>query len=326
MLAGSFCCLFSVRGEGPRCRAAGLPRGLDPREEAAAETEVVEETETEEETAEEAESEEETEEAEEEATEEETEEEAEPLTEEQLIEQGYRKIQILNQNGTNLYDNTTDEAAVIGIAETGAELWIKDAEAEGWAEIYSEEEMQKFIRLAEIEKQLSFEEQMLADGYWRAQIALRDGAKVFSIMDENTEPIMILEAGTELWLKIIWGTEWATVYCEENEQVQYIRWDATVITLKPEEDTHELVMRSVVLSSSLEDTEFVFYGTTVELVATLEGFQEDDEFTVQWMYSNDNGENFFKIEDANELTYEFDVMPDNVNNIWRIVITLMPKE
>ena len=206
---------------------------VEESEEAAAETEVIEEaTETEvteeeaegeEETAEEAESEEETEEAEEEATEEETEEEAEPLTEEQLIELGYRKIQIMNQNGTNLYDNTTEEATVIGAAETGAALWIKDADAEGWAEIYSEDEVQKFLKPAEAEKQPLTEEQLIELGYRKIQIMNQKGTDIYADAREEAEVIGHAEFESIIWIRNLEDVDgWAEVYTEEETR-QFVK-------------------------------------------------------------------------------------------------------
>ena len=268
-----------------------------------------------EEEAEDAESEEEAEEETEEA------EETESLTEEQLTELGYRKIQIMNQNGTALYDSPTDEATVIGNAETGTELWIKDAEAEGWAEIYSEDEIQKFLKLAEIEKQLTFEEQMLADGYWRAQIALAEGTDLYN---ENAEVIAHLDPGTEIWVEISRYSEWARVYSEE-EQEQFVKCNALIITAKPE-GAEELVIRSVTATSSLEGVEVVYYGTPVTLDATLEGFLEDDIYTVQWKYSPDDGETYYDVENANELQYVYVADAETLTYSWKIVITLYPNE
>ena len=265
------------------------------------------------------------------AAEEEAEEETEPLTDEQLEELGYRKVQVLNQDGVDIYDSTTEEAAVIGHADFESELWIKDAEAEGWAEIYTaEEETGQFVKTADIEKQLTFEEQMLKKGYWKAQIALLGGADTYAAMDKTSAVVAHLDVGAEIWVKIIRGTEWAEVYSADEEgnetQKQFITWDSLVITLRDENEDDDIGIRSVTISSSLDEMEFVYYGTDAELTATLDGFQEDDVYTVQWMYSSDEGENFYNIEEANELTYTFSVMPDNIENIWRIVIILLPKE
>ena len=73
------------------------------------------------------------------------------ITEDDLIGMGYRKVQIQNKNGTNIYEAANDDAAVIGTIDFENEIWIKDAEAEGWAQIFTEEEdAGKFIKLADI--------------------------------------------------------------------------------------------------------------------------------------------------------------------------------
>ena len=353
-------------------------------EEPAEETEEEAEEGTEEETEE---AEEETEETEEETeeTEEETEETEETviiehLTDEQLAELGYRKVQVLNKDGADIYDSIEEEAAVIGHADFESELWIKDTEAEGWAEIYTAkekkvvkaaveeepaeetaseeetaeetvaeepaveeataeetaaeetaveeatEENKKFVRLADVDGQMTFEEQMLADGYWKAQVALADGADVYNEMDINAEAVDHLDVGTEIWVKIYRDTGWAEIYTEEeNEPEQFIRYETLIITLKPD-DEDDLTFRSVTATTSLEGVELVYYGTPVTLEAHLEGFLEDDVYTVQWKYSPDDGETYYDIEEANELQYVYVIDEENFEYRWKIVITLFPKE
>ena len=244
--------------------------------------------------------------------------------EDKLTELGYREVQVLNQDGADIYDSTEEEAAVIGHVEYETVLWIKDAEAEGWAEIYNEEETRQYVKLAEIDTQLSFEEQMLAAGYWKAQVASADGADIYNEMREEAEVVGHLDTGVEIWVKVYQDTGWAELYAEDEGPDQFVKTDTLVITLKPDEE--ESVIRSVNATSSLEGVELVYYGTPVTLEATLEGFLEDDVYTVQWMYSADNGETYNDIEGANELQYVYIVDEENLAYRWRIVITLLPKE
>ena len=191
----------------------------EAKEETAEETEeVVAETEV---TEEEAEAEGETAEETEAAEEEIEEEEAEPLTEEQLIELGYRKIQILNQNGTNLYDSTIEEATVIGTAETGAELWIKDTEVEGWAEIYTEDEVQKFLKPAETEKQPLTEKQLIELGYRKIQILNQNGVDFYDGTKEEAAVTGHADFESELWIKDTEAEGWAEIYTGDDI-LQYI--------------------------------------------------------------------------------------------------------
>ncbi len=295
-------------------------------EEAEPEEESAEEAESEEETAEEAESEEETAETEEEETteeetEEETAEEAELLIEEQLIELGYRKIQILNQYGTNLYDNTTEEATVIGTAETGTELWIKDAEAEDWAEIYTDDETQVFLKLPEIEKQKPTDEEMLAKGYVKVFVGIDIGANVYNSMDAE-EAIAHLDAGSEMWVKLIAEADRAEIYAEEeNDPSLYISLVDIIARLKPE-GMEDLPTRELIGNTTIYDYDILYYGTDIIMTVELVNFKEDDVYSVGWQYSTD-GEEYFDIEDAHELTYEYMLDEENITYYWRASVVLM---
>ena len=261
-------------------------------------------------------------------------EETELTEDEQLIESGYRKIQIVNEKGIDTYDGFDEEAAVTGHADFGSELWIKDAEAEGWAEVYTEDEISVFIRLAdnetqeaetgeETEKPEITEEEMLGSGYIKAQIIKQDGADIYALMDTESDIIAHLDQGEELWVRIIEGTEWAAVYSEDDQE-KYVLCDDLMVVLKGAEEEAEV--RSVTISTSLDGEETVYYGTPVQLIATLENFLEDDSYTVQWYYRANAEKDFRLIKNANELIYEFIVEPDNIENTWKIEITLLSKE
>ncbi len=338
-----------------------------------------------------------------EETEEETEEEAvevEPLTDDQLIELGYRKVEILNQNGADIYAAAAEDAAVIDHAYLGAELWIKDAE-EGWAGIYNEEEAQRFIKLADIEKQsltddeiealgynkvqvlngngvdiyaaaedeatvtdhADFEaelwikasetegwsevfseearkfvkteeitdltdEQMLEKGYIKVYVAIDIGANVFAGITEfeGEEPVDHLDAGTELWVKLIKEANRAQIFeKDEGAAAKYINLVDIIATLKPE-GMEDLPTRSIELNSSLAEIETVFYGMRDDLTVTFENFNENDQFTIQWMTSSDNGESFVEIPDANEAEYSYRIDEENAHNIWKVIVLLIANE
>jgi hypothetical protein len=291
---------------------------VEETEEAVAETEVNEEAATEEETAEEAESEE----AEEEATEEETEEEeTEPLTDEQLIELGYSKVQILNQNGTNLYDSIKEDATVIGTSETGTELWIKDTEVEGWAEIYTEEDANIYLKIADIEKQPPTDEEMLAMGYVKVFVGIDIGANVYGSMDAE-ETVAHLDAGTEMWVKLIADADRAEIYAEEEDcPTLYISLVDIIARLKPD-GMESLPTRELIGNTTLYDYDILYYGTDIIMTVELVNFKEDDVYTVGWQYSID-GEEYFDIEDAHELTYEYMLDEENITYYWRASVVLV---
>ena len=56
--------------------------------------------------------------------------------------------------------------------------------------------------------------------------------------------------------------------------------------------------------------------------AELINFLEDDQYSIQWKYSED-GEEFFDIEGANDLSYEYAITKANADYTWRISIVLI---
>ncbi|MCR5566084.1 MAG: hypothetical protein K6F61_04470 [Clostridiales bacterium] len=146
------------------------------------------------------------------------------LTEEEMEALGYRKVQVLNQNGTDIYDSTEEEAAVTGHADFESELWIRDAEAEGWAEIFSEEETKQYIRLADIEKQPLTDEEMEALGYRKVQILNENGTDIYDSTEEEAAVIGHADFESEIWIRDLETEGWAEVYNEEGIQ-QFVRLD-----------------------------------------------------------------------------------------------------
>ena len=252
-------------------------------------------------------------------------EEPEDLTDEQLIELGYRKVQIQNMNGADIYDNTSDEATVIGHIDTDVEIWIKDSEAEGWAKIYTKDDTKQFIKLAEIEKLMPSDEEMLAMGYIKVYVGIDIGANIYANLTDE-EPIDHIDAGTELWVKLIDEVNRAQIFTlNENETPKYINLVDIIAILKPDE-IESLPTRSISVTSSLDGTDFAYYGSWETMDAALENFMEDDIYSIQWKYSDDNGETFNDIEGANSLTYGFITDEDNLKYIWRIAVTLHKEE
>ncbi len=266
-----------------------------------------------------------------EETEEEETEEPEDLTDEQLIELGYRKVQVENVNGADIYDNTSDDATVIGHIDTDVEIWIKDSELEDWAEIYTKEEAKQYIKLADIEKQMPTDEKMLEAGYIKVYVAYDIGAKVYDDPiaakegDEEEIPVDHLDVGTELWVKLVEGADRAQIFdLDEDAPARYINLVDIIATIKPE-GMEELPTRELNLSSSLAGQKYIVSGTIVTLGAELVNFMEDDHVLIQWKYSVD-GEEYIDIEGANDLTYEYEINRENFTYKWRISIVLTAAE
>ena len=243
-----------------------------------------------------------------------------------MAELGYRKVQILNKNGTNVYDAAEEFGAIVGHIEFQTEVWIKNTEIEGWAQLYtSDEEPDKFIMLAEIEKQPLTDADMLEMGYVKVVVAYDIGANVYdSVSSENA--VDHLDANTEMWVKIIDGADRAQIFNEdENAPARFINLVDIIALLKPS-GMQELPTRELVIHNPAEEMEVIYYGSTIRFDAELINFQEDDVYTVQWKYSLD-GEKYRNIKGANELSYEFVVDPENIEYFWKVSIVLQtPQE
>ena len=247
------------------------------------------------------------------------------LNDEQLEELGFRKVQILNENGTDIYNNISDEGVVIDHLDLGAEIWIKDIEIEGWALVYTIEETEQYVKLAEIEKQMPTDEEMIKAGYIKAVACMYVGADIYASTD-STDAIDHIEYGDEIWIQLIDNSDRAIIYSVNNEmEERYINLVDLIATLKPD-DIEDFPVRSVTVTSNLEGYEVVYYGMEEEFVASLSGFEEDDKYTIQWKYSTDDGESYIDIENANDLVFAYIIDEENANYRWKVMITLLPKE
>ena len=254
--------------------------------------------------------------------------EKQPLTDEEIEALGYRKVQILNQNGTDIYNSTEEEAEVIGHADFESEIWIKDLEeVEGWAEAFSEEDVRQFVKLAEIEKQMPSDEEMLEAGYIKVYVGIDIGANIYdsSAAYEGEVPVDHLDADTEMWVKLIEGADRAQIFdLDEEAAARFINLVDIIATMKPE-GMENLPTRELVIVSSLDGIELVKAGTVNHLEVQLINFREDDNYTVQWKYSQD-GEEFIDIENAVDLEFAYYVDMDNTDYIWRASVVLVTPE
>lgn len=171
-------------------------------------------------------------------------------------------------------------------------------------------------------------EELLALGYYGSQVAMTTGADVFESMEEDAEPVAHLEPGEDLWLRPTGNEAWAEIYrADEKDPVRYIRWDDVIITLKPEpegeeEEEGQLPARSVEITSTITEMQFVPIGTEITMTAELVNFREDDICTFQWQYLDKGTETYTDIGGANELTYRYQVTRENFYNTWRLVVLI----
>ena len=144
------------------------------------------------------------------------------ITEDDLAEMGYRKVQILNKNGANVYEAAEEGAAVTGTIDFENEIWIKDIEAEGWAQIFTEDEAAKFIRLDEIAEQEITDEELEELGFRKVQILNANGTDVYEAAAEDVAVIEHIAFETEIWIRDIENEGWAQIYTEEEEPQKFI--------------------------------------------------------------------------------------------------------
>ena len=81
----------------------------------------------------------------------------------------------------------------------------------------------------------------------------------------------------------------------------------------------------VSIQASIAGVEQIEAGTEVILTADVSG-HAPDLYTVQWQYSNDNGQTVFDAEDGNALEYRYVITEENKDYIWRVKITFLPEE
>ena len=247
------------------------------------------------------------------------------ITDEELEELGYRKVQVLNANGTDVHEAAAEDAAVIEHIDFESEIWIKDIETEGWAQIYTEEEEpEKFILLAEIEKQPHTDEEMLEMGYVKVYVAIDIGANIYNGLGEHEEAADHLDLNTELWVRIIENEERAQIIDPvELEGTGYINLVDIIAILKPE-GMENLPTREIVLHDVFKEfgMDVIFVGTKVPYELELINFMEDDHYEVQWLYSID-GEEFIEIPDANELTFSYIADTENTSYFWKAIVKLV---
>jgi len=103
----------------------------------------------------------------------------------------------------------------------------------------AQEEVKETAEPEQVEATLPDNETLLAMGYFKVQVANRDGADVFGQMNADSEVLDHLEVGEERWLKTTADAAWAEAYVAEGENPQYILWDKIVITVKPVQENTE---------------------------------------------------------------------------------------
>ncbi len=252
---------------------------------------------------------------------------AEEVTEEETVEEEQTEVK------EEAAEEQVEAEEEVAEEQAETEEAVEEEQSEGEEEVAEErneveEETEEEIEETEeevVEEEPLTDEDMLAMGYIKVFVGMDIGADVFESVSGN-DPIGHLEAATDLWIKLINGSDRAMIYNEdESASTSYIRLVDLIATLKPE-DMEDLPTRRIELTSNLEGLEKVFYGMREDLTVKMEGFEENDQYSITWMTSFDNGETFETVTEANGTEFSYRINENNVHNIWKVIVLLTPNE
>ena len=216
-------------------------------------------------------------------------------------------------------EETEEEAETTEETEETEEVEedIEDEEAEEETEEEAEEE-------EEVEEEPLTEADLIEMGYVKATVSTDIGANIYSAAD-GFNAVDHFENGVEIWVKIVDGADRAEIFnAEEDASLTYINL-VDIVAIMTEETFVELPTRGLILSTTADEAEYIYFGDEITMSAELRDFMEDDIYTIQWKYSLD-GEEFTDIEGANELSYTYVLDEENADYTFRICVTLITVE
>ncbi len=203
----------------------------------------------------------------------------------------------------------------------------KDTEPE---EGHNQEADQKTEEADQNKEDAIDEDLLISLGYYKVQVALKEGTDLFEAMDDSAEPVEHMETGDELWVKATENEIWAEVYSnDETLKTQYVKWNDLIIVKKPESEEEEeeiLPARYIKITSTITDYKYIALGTEIKMTAELFNFRDDDTCEYQWKYYDEVKEEYVDIEGANELTYSYGLTYENIYYNWKLVVTLTNEE
>ena len=230
-----------------------------------------------------------------------------------LLAMGYTKATVVKKNGASIYTGMTGDKASITV-DYGTEYWLKPTSNAEWAAIYSDEET-NYIKwddvLLIIQKETGEEETQLPvteEVFEKAETETTEDANLATEAETEETPEETEEKTREITDDI--QSEETMDNAESEEKAG-----------EESEGLTEPVVRSLIMSSSIQGKVSVGFGTQVLLRAEPVNFLETDRYTCQWRYSKD-GINYVDIEGANGLTYEYSYSMDNYYYRWQIVIVI----
>ena len=249
---------------------------------------------------------------------------------EKLLSLGYYKVQVIKRNGANVYSSIGGSSETIKNYAHGKEVWVKATQNSEWAEVYRTGDMpSRYVKWDDLlivlqeDKEPAEEPDVTADNPELDEEPM-DPEEEDAPTEEET-PKQIAEG-------IEQGTETGIDPNEENkpesepEKEQAVEdGSELVVEDRPEENEaepeEEPLARELRIRSTMDDLVGIPFNAVITMEAELTNFREDDVYTCQWLYSKD-GVTYYDIEGANDLVYSYQISGENINNHWKVIITL----
>lgn len=160
-------------------------------------------------------------------------------------------------------------------------------------------------------------------------IATAQILKDVAMTDETTgETTLEIKAGVVIEVLTIGETETLVRYTDEvsgevyeipvaNEMLAFYNADEII----PE----EVKVRNIRIWSSIDNETRLEYGMVVVVYAELIGFEED-EYTIEWQYTPDQGQTIYTIPDAHDTSYAYYLDGNNQTYGYRIIVNWQDAE
>ena len=263
----------------------------------------------------------------EEVTEEKAVEEEQIEVEEEVAEEQVEAKEVTEEEQTEVEEEVAEEQvkAEEVTEEEQSEAEEEVAEEQNEVEEETEEEIEETEEEVAEEEPLT-DEEMLAMGYKKVSIAYTTGTDIFGTMNYEEEPIGHFDFGEEIWVSTTDDLQWAKLYsANEDADERYVMWNEIIILLQEEteeaEETEQLP-RSISIRNTLAEMGGANFGTTIEISAELINFQEDDQCTFYWYYSEDDGLTWNLAEGENEQVLRYVIDSNNWYYRWKVIVAI----
>lgn len=201
---------------------------------------------------------------------------------------------------------------------------VKSRPAQESADREPEEEIVAEAEIEEIEETEIEEAEAEApetDNLRRILVVLREGESslpLYAAASGSAEVLANIGAGELLYVQNI-EAEWS--YAVYGGLAGYVYTDQIALFNESATPEEEEIIRTVSIGSNVAEGDAVYAGTEIVLTARLNGF-ENLEYTLQWQYTPDDGENVYDVAGANGTQYAFIIDESNAHYLWRVSVVL----